>query len=74
MIDSGDFFTAPEDTFDAVIDFLGLPRWRPDTFEQRNARPRSDLDPALRARLDEHFAPYDEALTAWLGHPPSWRR
>jgi len=74
VIDSGDFFTDPEESFDAVIDFLELPPWRPTTFEQRNARPRSDLEPALRARLDEQFAPYDEALTAWLGRAPSWRR
>jgi hypothetical protein len=74
VIDSGDFFTAPADTFDAAIHFLGLPSWRPDTFEQRNARPRTGLDTALRARLDAHFAPYDDALTTWLGHPPSWRR
>lgn len=74
VIDSGDFFTTPEDTFAAVIDFLELPQWRPPRFEQRNARPRSDLAPALRARLDEHFAPHDERLAAWLGRAPSWRR
>lgn len=74
VIDSGDFFTAPEDSFDAVIDFLELPQWRPARFEQRNARPRADLQPALRARLDEHFAPEDEALATWLGRAPSWRR
>jgi len=74
VIDSGDFFTAPEASFDAVIDFLDLPAWRPARFEQRNARPRADLQPALRARLDEHFAPDDDALAAWLGRTPSWRR
>ena len=29
---------------------------------------------AVRVALAEHFAPYDERLTAWLGWIPSWRR
>ena len=29
---------------------------------------------ALRARLEEHFQPFDEQLVAWLGRTPSWRR
>ncbi len=74
LIDSGDSWSAPEDSYDAVIDFLGLPRWRPERFQQRNARPRSDLPADLRARLEDHFAASDERLTDWLGHPPSWRR
>jgi hypothetical protein len=74
VIDSGDFFTAPEAAYDAVIDFLRLPRWRPAKFEQRNARPRSDLEPELRARLEQYFEPHDDRLAAWLGRTPSWRR
>jgi hypothetical protein len=31
------------------------------------------MHPALRERLEAHFAPYDERLAAWLGAPPSWR-
>jgi hypothetical protein len=27
----------------------------------------------LRTRLLEHFAPYDDALTDYLGSTPSWR-
>jgi hypothetical protein len=26
----------------------------------------------LRARLTEHFRPYDEALVEWLGWRPTW--
>ena len=29
---------------------------------------------ALRSRLEEHFAPYAEQLSAWLGAPVSWRQ
>jgi hypothetical protein len=39
-----------------------------------NARPRSDMDDAVRKRLTAYFEPYDERLAAWLGWTPSWRR
>jgi hypothetical protein len=73
VVDSHRFFTDPEPVHDAVLEFLGLPHLGYPAFEQHNARPRSPMDPALRARLEEHFAPYDERLVSWLGHPVSWR-
>jgi len=69
-----DFFTEPEPCFDAIVDFLGLPRWRPATFERHNARPGSPLAPELHDRLTEHFAPHDARLAALLGEVPPWRR
>ena len=74
VVDSGDFFTAPEAVYDGVIDFLGLPRMGYPPFERNNARPRSSMPDSLRASLDEHFKPFDERLEAWLGAVPSWRR
>jgi hypothetical protein len=68
------FFSEPEPCFDAVVDFLGLPRWRPPVFERHNARPGSPLPDALHARLREHFEPHDEKLAALLGEVPPWRR
>jgi hypothetical protein len=69
-----DFFAEPEPCFDAIVDFLELPRWRPATFERHNARPGSPLAPELHDRLTEHFAPHDERLAALLGEVPPWRR
>lgn len=68
------FFAEPEPHFDAIVDFLGLSRWRPARFEQHNARPSSPLPDRLRARLAAHFEPYDERLGALLGEVPPWRR
>jgi hypothetical protein len=68
------FFTEPEPCFDAIVDFLGLPRWRPAEFERHNARPGSPLSPALQERLSGYFAPHDERLAALLGEVPPWRR
>jgi Sulfotransferase domain len=74
VVDSGRFFADPRPVYDAVLDFLGLPLRGYPAFERHNARPRSPMPDAVRAALDEHFLPYDERLTGWLGHEPSWRR
>jgi hypothetical protein len=69
-----DFFGEPEPCYDRIIDFLGLSRWRPASFERHNARPRSPMSEDVRDRLTDHFAPYDERLSALLGEVPPWRR
>jgi Sulfotransferase domain len=74
VVDSGDFFGAPEPVYDAVLDFLELPRRGYPIFDRHNARPRAPMPTALRTALEDYFAPYDERLAAWLGHEPSWRR
>jgi len=73
VVDSHDFFADPQPTFARVLEFLGLPPAPEIEFEQHNARPRSPMDDALRARLEAHFEPYDERLTEWLGRTPRWR-
>jgi hypothetical protein len=74
VVDSDEFFAAPQAPFDEVCDFLGLPRRTDIVFGRHNARRRAPMAPELRARLEEHFAPYDERLAAWWGRTPSWRR
>jgi hypothetical protein len=67
------FSVNPADEYARLLDFLGLGQWTPPIFERANARARSSLDLTLRARLEEHFAPYDERLAALLGEVPPWR-
>ncbi len=74
VVDSGRFFTDPEPAYDGVLAFLGLRRHGYPVFERHNARPRSPLPEALRTELSDHFLPYDERLSRWLGQPPSWRQ
>ncbi len=74
VVDSGDFFSAPEPVYDEVLNFLGLRHRGYPTFARHNARPRPPMPKSLRAALDAHFLPYDERLAAWLGKDPSWRR
>src|SRR5690349_23092503 len=75
VVESERFFAEPEQTYDEVCRFLGLPTdLGHPPFERHNARPRqSDMDPVLRQDLTEHFAPHDDALITWLGRVPIWR-
>ncbi|HZB32970.1 MAG TPA: sulfotransferase [Streptosporangiaceae bacterium] len=73
VVDSHEFFADPGPVYDGVIDFLGLPHLGHLAFKRHNARERAPLSAALRARLTDHFEPYDARLGEWLGRPPSWR-
>ncbi|WP_207024939.1 sulfotransferase [Phycicoccus sp. DTK01] len=74
VLDSESFFAAPADEYRRVTDFLGLDAWQPPRFEQHNARPSKPMPEHVRARLDAHFVPHDEALERLLGRTPGWRR
>lgn len=75
VLDSAEFFYNPEPVYDALLDFLGMPKRGYPTFEQRNARPRPSAMPdSARKDLTEHFRPYDDRLVAWLGWEPTWCR
>jgi hypothetical protein len=76
VVESERFFTEPEEVYDEVCAFLGLPTYleRPP-FERHNARPRqADMDPGLRRELSDYYQSHDEALARWLGRTPLWRR
>ena len=71
---SEEFFTAPGPAYDAILDFLGLPRLGYPPFTRRNARPRpAPMNPATRAALESHYRPHDDHLAQWLGRQPGWR-
>jgi hypothetical protein len=73
VVDSSAFWASPEPSFNAVLDFLGLPRCATVALEQRNARPRAAMQETVRKELQEHFRPYDERLARWLGRELSWQ-
>ena len=74
VVDSQRFFTDPEPVFAGVVDFLGIGHADGVSFEKHNARPRASMEPALRSRLEDGFAPYDTRLAEWWGRTPAWRR
>lgn len=73
VIDSDALFSDAEPALEALVAFLGLQPWAPATLRNLNARTRSVMPEALRARLTQEFTPYDERLASWLGWTPSWR-
>lgn len=73
VVDSHRFFSTPEVVHEDLLTWLGTRAVVPTVFERHNARPRLDMDPGLRAELDQHFAPHDLQLADWLDQPPSWR-
>lgn len=73
VLDSADFWAEPDQHWPAVATFLGLPD-HPVSIAQHNARSRAPMGDDLRARLQEHYAPFDERLARWWGRTPSWRR
>ncbi|WP_084597287.1 sulfotransferase family protein [Nocardioides aequoreus] len=74
VADADEFFVDPVGEFARIERFLGLTPWQPESVERWNARPGSPLDPDVRRRLDEEFAPYDERLAQQMGRTPRWRR
>jgi hypothetical protein len=75
VVDSEEFFARPEPVYDAVLDFLDLPRLGYPPFARHNARPRAvPLDPGLRRELAAHYSPFDDRLAGWLGRELAWRR
>jgi Sulfotransferase domain len=74
VVDSQEFFVAPQHVMSEVATFLSIPQHQGMHFEQHNARARSPMPESLRTELQEHFRPYDEELRHWLGREPTWRR
>jgi hypothetical protein len=72
VIESESFFTTPETTFSALLDFLGLPAILPDRFDRWNGRPSSAMAEGTRTRLHEHFRSHDRDLADLLGREPAW--
>ena len=73
VLESAALFTDPHPVYDRVLDFLGLPHLGYPPFARHNARPRPPMPDRVERDLTAHYAPFDAALSAWLGHSPSWR-
>jgi hypothetical protein len=69
---SEDYYERPQATLDRVLDFLGVPREPIASGQVRNAAAGSDMDPTVRTRLRERFAPYNAELRALTGQPFPW--
>jgi hypothetical protein len=73
VVDSHRFFETPQVVYADVLDWLGVDATRQAVFDRYNGRSRLRMPDHLRRDLGAYFASYDEQLTPWLGHQPSWR-
>jgi len=60
-----------------VLDFLGLPNWKPEASEiisvKRNKGSNErEMDLATRRRLEESFEPHNQRLYEYLGTDFRW--
>jgi hypothetical protein len=69
---SEELFERPVEVMNGVFAFLGVSRIESGRFDAANANPKSDLDPALRARLAAYYAPHNERLYQLLGRRLPW--
>ena len=74
VVDSGRFYTTPEEAMPTILEFLQLVPFNDFAFGKHNARGRSPMASDLRDRLRRSFEPSDAELVKWLGHVPSWRQ
>jgi hypothetical protein len=72
VITSEDLYRDPASTYRVVLDHIGLPAHQPAAFEVFNDRRSTPIDPAIRAELQDHFAPYNAKLEQVLGRTLPW--
>ncbi len=69
-----DVFRDPAETFATVQRFLRIPVVADLGLRAYNARSRSPMDPATRARLADYYRPHNAALYELLGRDLGWER
>ena len=73
VLPSEEFFADADRQFRRLLDFLELPAWRPTAFERFHVLQYDRMEPALRARLQEHYAESNRELYDRLGKDLGWR-
>ena len=78
LIQSEEFFREPGATFRRVVDWLGLPAWEPEVYDNfsyiggTSPGPSAKMLPNTRRELELAFAPHNEALFELLGEDLDW--
>ena len=71
---SEDLRKKPAALFEQTLEFLELPDWEPETYEDYNSAKYPSMDPTVRARLIEYFQPHNRRLRDFLGRDFGWDR
>jgi hypothetical protein len=73
ILESSEFFNRTAEVFERVLQFLGLPNWKPEHFGNRfPGKYRERMSDDTRLRLIEYFRPHNERLFELLGQRFNW--
>jgi len=67
-----DLHADPEATLRKAFDALDLPYHAPSQFRKINTAPYDPLEPHVRRKLEDHFAPHNARLAEFLGTDSLW--
>jgi len=72
VLKSEDFFENPQESFERVLVFLGLPHSETGASGQRNEGEYDEMSSATRRRLEAYFEPHNKRLYEFLGVDLGW--
>lgn len=72
VVRAEDMFADPAGTIEAIGDFLGLPHWRPESYEALNEGRYDQMSPRMRAELLERFREPNRRLAQLIGRDLGW--
>jgi len=72
VLKAEDLKQEPEQALRRVFGFLDLPYHAPTEFRKLNSAVYETMDPPVRRKLEEHFAPHNERLAELLGTNLMW--
>jgi hypothetical protein len=77
VLKSEDLFADTPGTLELILNFLGLPEWKPESWRESPKRRNEGsykrrMDPATRRRLERFFEPHNRRLYEYLGVDLGW--
>jgi hypothetical protein len=67
-----EFFPSPDEGFQEVLSFLGVPPCGLKAYQKLNTLNYPDMDPLIRSQLADFFAPYNRRLESFLSIETGW--
>ena len=72
IIKSEEFYSQPELTLKQVIEFLNLPEYNLNSYEEFNAGEYLPIAETTKQELQNYFQPYNQKLEDYLGRKFDW--
>jgi hypothetical protein len=72
VLKSEDFFENPQESYERVLRFLGLPHWEIKVSGERNEGEYDEMNSSTRQRLEAYFEPHNRRLYEFLGVDFGW--